>query len=79
MGAFFYTRLSLTGTGEAGGGASSGSGGSNAGGSSYVSKVVALALSGEAVWDQGFWLPVVRPAPVGAALELELYAAKDDK
>jgi hypothetical protein len=79
MGAFFYTRLNLTGTGDAGSGASSGSGGSNAGSSSFVSKVVALALSGEAVWDQGFWLPVVRPAPAGAALEVELYAAKDDK
>lgn len=74
MGAFFYTRISLVGTGDAG--SSAGSGGPS---SSYCSKVVALTLAGEASWDQGFWLPLVRPAPPAAALELELYAAKDDK
>lgn len=74
MGAFFYTRVGLVGTADAG---SSGVGGSS--GSSHCTKVVALTLGGEAAWDQGFWLPVVRPAPATAALELELYAAKDDK
>lgn len=76
MGAFFYARLTLVGTGDAGSG-SSGSG--SGGGSSHCSKVVALSLAGEASWDQGFWLPLVRPAPAGAGLELELYAAKDEK
>lgn len=66
MGAFFYTRVSLVGMGDEGS-------------SSYCSKVVPLSLGGEASWDQGFWLPLVRPAPPQAALELELYAAKDDK
>jgi hypothetical protein len=73
MGAFFYTRISLLGVCEPG------SSGSSSGSSSCCSKVVALSLGGEAIWDQGFWLPVVRPAPAGALLELELYAAKDDK
>jgi hypothetical protein len=76
MGAFFYTRVSLVGTADAG---SSGVGGGSGSGSSHCTKVVALTLGGEAAWDQGFWLPVVRPAPATAALELELYAAKDDK
>jgi hypothetical protein len=71
MGAFFYARASLVGLGDDGSG--------SAGSSSYCSKVVPLSLGGEASWDQGFWLPLVRPAPPQAALELELYAAKDDK
>jgi hypothetical protein len=70
MGAFFYTRVSLVGLGDDASGSA---------GSSYCSKVVPLSLGGEASWDQGFWLPLVRPAPPQAALELELYAAKDDK
>lgn len=78
MGAFFYARLTLVGTGDAGSSGSAGSG-SAGGSSSYCSKVVALSLAGEASWDQGFWLPLVRPAPAGAGLELELYAAKDEK
>lgn len=78
MGAFFYARLALVGTGDAGSSGSAGSAGSG-GSSSYCSKVVALSLAGEASWDQGFWLPLVRPAPAGAGLELELYAAKDEK
>lgn len=75
-GAFFYTRITLVGVPDASGSSSASVGGSS---SSHCSRVVGLSPSGEASWDQGFWVPVVRPAPANAALELELFAAKDDK
>jgi len=75
-GAFFYTRITLVGVPDASGSSSTSVGGSS---SSHCSRVVGLSPSGEASWDQGFWLPVVRPAPANAGLELELFAAKDDK
>eukprot|EP00775_Hariotina_reticulata_P007799 gene7799-7996_t len=33
----------------------------------------------KAVWQQAFWFTTVRPAAAAAALEVELFAAKDDK
>lgn len=49
-------------------------------GDSLLSRVVGLrAASGEAVWEQSFWVAVTRPAPAGSSLEVELFASKDDK
>lgn len=79
-GAFFYTRVNLIGVPDVGaGGGGPGGGGSGSSSGAFCSKVVGVSASGEASWEQGFWLPVVRPAPANAVLELELFAAKDDK
>eukprot|EP00878_Enallax_costatus_P011429 GHUV01011932.1.p1 GENE.GHUV01011932.1~~GHUV01011932.1.p1 ORF type:complete len:811 (+),score=294.51 GHUV01011932.1:1142-3574(+) len=49
-------------------------------GDSMLSRVVGLrAASGEAVWEQSFWVAVTRPAPAVSSLEVELFATKDDK
>jgi hypothetical protein len=70
------------GAGAGAAAASTTSGSSSSSSSASVtrtSRVVGLGPSGEAVWGEGFFLPLMRPAPLGTLLEVELFAAKDDK
>jgi hypothetical protein len=85
-GAFFYARVGLgssDGSSTAGSGSSSSSMSASSSSSSSSSdsytRVVGLGAVGEAVWEQAFWFTTVRPAAAAAALEVELFAAKDDK